>query len=297
MPKTRQEIRRRVLDRVHSSTLQLISEYVTKKKPALWGQKQGRGYLTACVLLALYKDTHAVGYDQLVKEVKPWMPVSSSTLRHNTKLIRTLLAHWGRKRVKLGSLGDWEKAARYLRVPKVIEGVCLWIDSIDLRKTGKASAKRSDPDWSHKVGGPAKRYMVLSDAKGRIRKVWGGYSPKLFDGHLLEAQKRWWEKRLRGAVVVGDGHFTWGRENLHQVTFHAPYPMPRKKKQSQKHSIPLTKKQRKYNIAVKTVRARVENTFGRMKAKFESLRKPWGESDTQLDNLVWLAAGICNVET
>ena len=106
---------------------------------------------------------------------------------------------------------------------------------------------------------------MLKDASGRVRRMWGGYSPKLFDGHLIESQKRWWEKRCKGAVVVADGHFSWGRDNLHQVTSHTPYPELKRNKKGQIHSkkaIPLTKKQDKYNAAISTLRAQVENTFG-----------------------------------
>ena len=261
MPKRRQEIRRRVLDRMRLSTLQQLCDYVTQKKPALWGQKQGRGYLTACVLVALYKDTHAVGYNALLEEVKSWMPISSKTLRHNTQVLRRLFASWGKSRVKLGSLATWQRAAQYLRVPSQLEGACLWIDSLDIQKAGKLSAKSSNSDWSKKVKGPAKRYMILRDTKGRVRKVWGGYSPKLFDGHLIEARKRWWEKHCKGAVMLGDGHFTWARDNLRQVTFHAPYPTSKKNKKGEicsKKAIPLTQKQERYNAAVKGLRARVE---------------------------------------
>lgn len=73
--------------------------------------------------------------------------------------------------------------------------------------------------------------------------------------------------------------------------------MNKKGQPRSKKAIPLTMKQCKYNAAVKGLRARVENTFGELKAKFEALRKPWGETDEQLDDLMFLAAGICNAET
>ena len=137
------------------------------------GQKKPKGYLSSCILVALYKDTHGIGYDWLLMEVKSWMPVSSKTLCYNTQLLRRLFGAWGRKRIKLGSLEQWERAARGLRVPKQLQGTCLWIDSWDVRKVGKLSAKGSDPDWSKK------------------------------------------------------------RDNLRQVTFHTPYPEPKRNKKGQ----------------------------------------------------------------
>ena len=79
-----------------------------------------------------------------------------------------------------------------------------------------------------------------------------------------------------------------------------PTPPLKKNKKGEirsKKAIPLAQKQERYNAAVKGLRARVENTFGEMKHKFEALQKPWGETDEQLDNLVFLAVGVCNAES
>jgi len=69
MPKTHHDIRERVLDRVRTATLDRMCDYVKRKKPTLRGN-EGEEYLTACVLVALYKDTHAVSYTQLLKDIK-----------------------------------------------------------------------------------------------------------------------------------------------------------------------------------------------------------------------------------
>ncbi len=49
--------------------------------------------------------------------------------------------------------------------------------------------------------------MILKDSKGKIRKMWGRYSPKLYDEHFLEVYKRWFEQNLKGVGVIADQHF------------------------------------------------------------------------------------------
>jgi hypothetical protein len=56
--------------------------------------------------------------------------------------------------------------------------------------------------------------MVLADGKGVIRKLWGGYSPKIHDGNWLEIHKEWFEENLVGGVVVADNHFMWEKKKI-----------------------------------------------------------------------------------
>ena len=36
--------------------------------------------------------------------------------------------------------------------------------------------------------------MAMTDAKGRMHRLWGGYSPKVYDSDFLELFKPWFEK-------------------------------------------------------------------------------------------------------
>jgi len=78
------------------------------------------------------------------------------------------------------------------------------LDSTD-RKSGKQSTSRSSDTWSYKENGPAQRFTFLMDYKRRIRKVWGGYTPKLYDGHFLQERKWWFEGKLQSAGVTMSG--------------------------------------------------------------------------------------------
>jgi hypothetical protein len=44
--------------------------------------------------------------------------------------------------------------------------------------------------------------MVLRNGKGKILKLWGGYSPKVYDGTWLEIIKQELDKTLAGGVVL-----------------------------------------------------------------------------------------------
>jgi hypothetical protein len=54
----------------------------------------------------------------------------------------------------------------------------------------------------------------------KFENLWGGHSPKVYDGHWLQSQKEWLGRKLSGAVVVADNQFMWGKKNLRNVRFH-----------------------------------------------------------------------------
>jgi hypothetical protein len=54
---------------------------------------------------------------------------------------------------------------------------------------------------------PGQRFMTIQDGKGLILKVFGGYSPKVFDAHFMNHNKQFLEEEMKGAVMLGDEHF------------------------------------------------------------------------------------------
>jgi len=223
-------------------------------------------FLNEVIILALYHDLFNVGYDQLIEETFSWYHASSKTLQHNTKLIRLTAGDWGKRRIHLGKLADWKAARRRVSLKKGVEDVSLWLESMDAPMEGKSRIKRFSAKWSFKCAGPGRRYMVLSDGKGR--KIWGGYSPKVYDSHLIEANRDWFEDQLKGAEVVADQHFRWGVKHMTHVRFHVAHRQSRVSKQGKKNSKELSeKKQKKYNAAVHDARARVDTIFGILKKK------------------------------
>ena len=279
--------------------MKAISKYFKEKEPKLWGTKKGRGFLMKQLYVSLYKDISGKGYGKVLSEVKDWLPMTQKTLQHNTAVVRQCLAEWGRTQRVLGDQSSWEKASRNADFEMGFEDVTLFLDSTDLPKSGKQSVSRKSDEWSYKENSPAQRYMAQMDAKGRIIRLWGGYSPKTYDGHFLQVQKAWFEESLRGAVIAADCHFFWGKDNIDGVTFHIPFPDKKyksKENPTMKGFSKLTKEQVGYNARLKKVRARVECPFGQMRTMFKSLHSCWREGDEQQNLLVDVAVGIHNYQ-
>jgi len=55
--------------------------------------------------------------------------------------------------------------------------------------------------------------MFINDGRV-VRKIIGGYSPKIYDGKVLELNRDVFENIFAGATIVGDQHFQWGKKNL-----------------------------------------------------------------------------------
>jgi hypothetical protein len=208
---------------------------------------------------------------------------------------------WAKSQLVLGTSRDWNNAVRNCGLKGVVKDVNLWMDSTDFPLEGVKSVSRKGSKWSYKLNRPGRRYMVLRNGKGKILKLWGGYSPKVYDGTWLEIMKQELDQTLAGGVVIADSHFAKGKTLFENVTFLTNIP---KQKQSRKKKSDdstegkdleiLTKEQEEFNEAHRRARARVESSFGFIKTKIDALAKPWSESEEQLDCLVWTAAGIHN---
>ena len=140
--------------------------------------------------------------------------------------------------------------------------------------------------------------MVFIDTRHQIRKLWGGYSSKIYDGHFLEIQRDWIEENLAGAKIIADQYFDCGRTYLKNVTFLVPIKKPSKRKRGEdlKDLKQLTKEQQTRNKAIRSVRARVESPFGWIKTYFQALNSPWYSDPALLDCVVWLTIGIHNLQ-
>ncbi len=56
--------------------------------------------------------------------------------------------------------------------------------------------------------------MLLQNGKNQIVKIWGGYTPNMYDGYFLDLKKELFRRRLKGAHVIGDDHFRMGKLQL-----------------------------------------------------------------------------------
>jgi len=151
--------------------------------------------------------------------------------------------------------------------------------------------------------------MIICDGRGKVVQMWGGYSPKVFDGEFISLQRQWLETHLKGAGVVADQHFEAGK-NVRGVKF---FTKMRKNDSSDESeasdsdsdsSVEIsqdlrdlrlhTKKEKSYNKVLYKLRARVEIPFGEMRTIFEILNKHWRESKNALDEFMWVVVGVLN---
>ncbi len=186
------------------------------------------------------------------------------------------------------------------------------MDSTDVKMINKKGKRKKGKDFNFKENSKERRYMLLLDGKKRVRKWWGGYSPKVYDGDFLMINRSWFEKRLKGAGVVADQHFELGR-NLKRVTFYTKQRKSMKEDNSKSENDQTmnlegeehskqdcvdysrnTKKERSYNRALYAIRARVKCSFSVLRTIFPILGMHWRKSETVLDKMIAIAIGVYN---
>lgn len=138
--------------------------------------------------------------------------------------------------------------------------------------------------------------MFIMDGRRRIRKLWGGYSPKLYDGDFLNIQREFFAQHFSGTAVVGDGHFEKGPTFIPSVEWLVPTAKPRgRKKKGESEPIELlSRKQQQMNKEIRDIRSRLESPFGNISNMFTILEEAWREEEKQLEDLVFFAAGYHN---
>ena len=165
-----------------------------------------------------------------------------------------------------------------------------------------------DHRWSFKLNGPSQHYTVITDARRVVQKVWGGYSPKMYDGDWIKLCADDLVTNFAGAHIIGDVHYELGNRVMKDlltepnVKFYVPFsePQGRKCKRSPVEEDPsqgsskLSKAQVTWNSKILKLHARVESPFGLVKDRWESLGKVFYEDDEQQDRLVQIAFGVHN---
>jgi hypothetical protein len=125
-------------------------------------------------VLAFYHDITGKGYRVILEELEDLgFNYNVKSFWHNTQCIRRQLAKWGKRTCVLGRKEEWEYAMRRVPGRQRFPDLCFWIDSTDFALTNKGGKKLKDPYWSYKCNSRGRRYMILRDGRGRIRKMWG----------------------------------------------------------------------------------------------------------------------------
>jgi hypothetical protein len=124
----------------------------------------------------------------------------------------------GRKYDTFGNIRGMDMAMLNVVLDLTLKGANLWMDSVDFKKTKYRGCSKKKSDWSYKLNRPGCWFMFLHNGRGKVCRLWVGYSPKLFDSDFLDLNKRWIERKLDGAGIIADNHFEKGKKFLKNVT-------------------------------------------------------------------------------
>lgn len=294
----RQRVARALSNRVYTA----LCNFLDLSEVQLWGAEQQENFKEDNLIATLYKDMVGLGYHALFSEISIWYGASEHSLRHNVRKVRRILKAWGEQQIKVLTLDKWRIDAASVPSKKNPENVNLLIDSTDFRLSGKRSTSRKEDSWSYKLNAPGQRYMIVASLRGRILKLWGGYSPKDHDGRWMQSHKEELDMLFQGGVLLGDCHFAWGKTGMSKVTVITPNQRrpcrkrKRGKEEPEEGVSALTVKQEEENKKLAALRAKVEHPFAWLDKKFKSLSQPWYETEEQMDCLVVLGLGIRNYQ-
>lgn len=295
------KIKVNVISRFTQPVISSMLSYLHNNPPSLWGEFQPRNYVEMNLILTLYKDRTGKSYREVITESDlrtKEFKLNHKTLAHNSQQIREVLSTWGETTCHLGDPQTWKAAMRNMKkLPAKLKDVehLLYMDSFDVRLQKKSGRSRKSRHWSGKLKYPGRRFMTIRNAKGRIIKAWGGYSPKIMDANFLELKKKWINKRLQRADILADQHFKIGRKMFKKVKFYTKVTTSTEEEESSNDAVTgLTKTEISFNDALAQVRGRVEHPYAQIKGYFDAFLRPWAEPIEQLDYLIWIAIGIYN---
>ncbi len=137
---------------------------------------------------------------------------------NNSKVLRKASSYGPMRRLYLAApMFGIKRNHAVIHFPDPFKDTNIWVDSTDFKLDGKSSMHPTSDTWSFKLNAPGRRYMLISDANRRVRKIYGGYTPKLHDGSFLKAHKAAFASDFRGARIAGDGHFSKGKKLFGEV--------------------------------------------------------------------------------
>jgi hypothetical protein len=187
--------------------------------------------------------------------------------------------------------------------------VNLIMDSTDFRLSRRVSASKKDSSWSYKLNGPGQRFQAFVDAKRKFQGLWGGYSPKIYNGDWVKMMKEYLIRDFPSAQIIADTHYEIANQVIKEVypnssmKFFTPIAKPKGRKRKRVENIKkyisagattLTTEQEIWNKQVAHVRARVESPFGLIKAKWKSLSIVFFGDVEQHDCFVQIAVAVHN---
>jgi hypothetical protein len=246
------------------------------------------------------KDMIGLSYDEIIDALADKKELFPKAVQTNVKRARGLLAAWRRQYVTPGTPADWRRAADRTGLPEWLSNVRIWLDSTDIKIARYRDVKSAGGNnWSGKIGCPAQRVMMGSDAIGIIRFCSSSYFPKKHDSEWVVEHKDELREKFGGATIIADNHFWTASKQLRDPKIIATPAENITVEEARAARFATTKADlRTRRRDVKTVRSRVEAPFSGIKRTFRSLQgepyMPWREDFEELDNTVSWACGVHN---
>ena len=133
-------------------------------------------------------------------------------------------------------------------------------------------------------------------ARGKIHGAYGGYSPKLYDAHWVQANKHFLEHNYRGAHIIADQYFHSAGTIMGVRFLTTDPPASRCNFDTVDQWNAHEEKRKRANREIASLRARVEGIFGLLSNKFNALGNKFGDSAEQTDYLVSYASAVHNFD-
>mgnify|MGYP002146532435 CR=1 FL=1 len=290
----------RIRNVVGGTTYRDMLRYLQCRDLKLWGAAKPHDFVEICMVATASKDVLGLSYADIILAFSNKISFFPRAIHHNIKLCRRSLRNWAHQYITPGDACGWKRAADRANLPIWLKGVRLWMDSTDI-KIAKKGRKREPKSkhWSAKLQAPGRRFSVVSDADGVIRKAWSGVSPKVYDTDFVISQKDTLEDNFAGATIIADNHYWVASKKMRDPKFLACAGKKTTVAEARKARFAQTKEElRQRRPEAKEARARVETNFSSLKRTFRSLRgeayMPWRESLQELDHTFVWACGVHN---
>lgn len=139
---SRRQMKADVLALVPKEQFAELLSLLVRKEPHLWGEDRPDHFFETCLMITLYHWKTGKGYCYLAKAVEGWLKTSHNSLAHNSRVLARLLGKWGKAKIVLGTFADRVAAASRIQFKGRVEGVTLWMDSVDFRTIGLKTVSR-----------------------------------------------------------------------------------------------------------------------------------------------------------
>jgi len=291
---------REVKETIGRTVYKELERYLCARALHWWGENKGQDISKLMLLATCLHDARAYSYAAISDILKPKLVIHANAIQHNVKKARRVFAQWGEENITMPNKAALNAAVADRNFPIWMSRVRWWMDSTDIPlPRRKAYRGRKSIYWSGKLNRPAWRYQILRDGCGKICKLWGGYSPKVYDSDFVKIEKQWLERHLRGTAILADTHYFKGREYISNPEILATPPDNASADLLKLRGFSTTTKEaRVRSKAIKNNRGVVEQCFAAMKNTFIPLAggpyTSWRESGLELDFVVEWACGVYN---